>query len=89
MFFAAILGLPILAGLLAGTFTPNRRAADALAGLCVALGIAGAVALGLDPDTSGGGGSIAFGIGAGLLAAALVYGGWYAGRSALRAVRSA
>ena len=89
MFFAAIVVLPILAGLVAGTFSPGRRPADALAAVCVALGIAGAVATALDSGTTDRASSVAFALVAGLVGALLVYAGWYAGRAGMRAIRSA
>jgi uncharacterized membrane protein YeaQ/YmgE (transglycosylase-associated protein family) len=89
MFFAAIVVLPILAGLVAGTFSPSRRSAHVVAALCVALGIAGAIATGLDAETTDRASSVAFAIIAGLVGALLVYAGWYAGRAGMRAIRSA
>jgi hypothetical protein len=89
MFFAAIVVLPILAGLVAGTFSARRGPAHAIAGLCVGLGVAGAVAVGLNSDTTDRASSVAFAVVAGLVAALLAYGGWYAGRAGMRAIRSA
>jgi len=88
VFFAAIIVAPILAGLVAGTFSAARRPADALAALSVALGIAGAVVIGLDSGTTDRASSIAFGLAAGVVGALLVYGGWYAGRAGMRAARN-
>ena len=89
MFFAAIIALPVLAGLVAGTFTASRRPADALAALCLLLGLAGAVVTAIDSDTTDRTSSIAFSVIAGMVAAALVYGGWFAGRAGMRAMRKA
>jgi hypothetical protein len=89
MFFAAIVVLPILAGLIAGTFSASRRSAHLLAALCVALAVAGAIAVGLDAETTDRASSVAFAIVAGLGGALLVYAGWYAGRAGMRAIRSA
>jgi hypothetical protein len=89
MFFAAIIVAPILVGLVAGTFSAARRPADALAALSVTLGVAGAVVIGLDSETTDRASSIAFALAAGAVGALLVYGGWYAGRAAMRAVRNA
>jgi hypothetical protein len=89
MFFAAIIVLPVLAGLVAGTFNASRRPADGLAVLCVLLGLAGAVAVGVNADTTDRASSIAFAVGAGVVGALLVYGGWYAGRAGMRAIRNA
>lgn len=89
MFFAAIIALPILAGLLAGTFSPSRLPAHALAALCIGLGIAGAIVTGLDDDTTDRASSVAFALVGGLVAALLVYGGWFAGRARMRGIRHA
>ena len=89
MFFAAIVVLPILAGLVAGTFSASRWPAHALAGICVALGIAGAIQTGIDAETTDRASSVAFAIVGGVVGALLVYGGWYAGRAGMRAIRSA
>jgi hypothetical protein len=89
MFFAAIIALPILAGLLAGTFGRSKLPAHVLAVVCVALGAVGGVTMGLDDDTTGRAGAVAFAVVAGLAAAALVYGGWFAGRAGMRSIRGA
>jgi hypothetical protein len=89
MFFAAIIALPVLAGLVAGTFSLRRRLADAFAATCVVIGLAGAVVTGIDSDTMDRVSSVGFCIVAGLVAALLVYGGWFAGRAGMRAVRNA
>ena len=89
MFFAAIIALPILAGLLAGTFSPSRLPAHALAALCVGLGIASAIVTGLDAATTDRASSVAFALVAGLVAALLVYGGWFAGRAGMRGIHHA
>ncbi|HXV96600.1 MAG TPA: hypothetical protein VD695_08630 [Gaiellaceae bacterium] len=46
MFFAAIIVLPILAGLLAGTFSRSKLPAHVLAVVCVALGAVGGITMG-------------------------------------------
>jgi hypothetical protein len=89
VFFAAIIALPILAGLLAGTFSPSRLPAHALATLCVGLGIASAIVMGLDAGTTDRASSVAFALVAGLVAAFLVYGGWFAGRAGMSGIRHA
>lgn len=89
MFFAAIIALPILAGLLAGTFSASRLPAHVLAGICVALGVVGAIVTAVDDDVTGRAGAVAFAVVAGALGALLVYGGWYAGRAGMQAIRSA
>jgi hypothetical protein len=89
MFFAAISVLPVLAGLVAGTFSVRRLPADALAVVCVALGIAGAVVTGIDSETTDRASSATFSVLAGIVAALLVYGGWFAGRAGMRAIRNA
>jgi uncharacterized membrane protein YeaQ/YmgE (transglycosylase-associated protein family) len=89
MFFAAIVVAPILAGLVAGTFSSSRRPAHVLAVLSVALGSAGALVTGLDSETTDRASSVVFAVGAGIVGAVLVYGGWYAGRAGMRAVRDA
>jgi hypothetical protein len=89
MFFAAIVVLPIIAGLVAGTFSASRLPAHVLAGICVALGVAGAIATALDSETTDMASSVAFAVVAGAAGALLIYGGWYAGRAGMRAIRSA
>jgi hypothetical protein len=89
MFFAAIIVLPIIAGLVAGTFSASRRPADGLAALCVLLGAVGAVLVGVNADTTDRASSVAFAVGAGLVGGLLVYGGWFAGRAGMRAIRNA
>jgi len=89
MFFAAIIVLPILAGIVAGTFSASRRPAHVPAALSVVIGIAGAVVIGLDSDTTDRDASVVFALAAGLIGALLVYGGRYAGRAGMRAVRNA
>jgi hypothetical protein len=89
MFFVAIIVLPVLAGLVAGTFSASRRPADGLAALCVLLGLAGAVAVGVNADTTDRASSVAFAVGAGIVGGLLVYAGWSAGRAGMRAIRNA
>jgi hypothetical protein len=89
MFFAAIVALPFLAGLVAGTLSPARRTTHVLAASCVALGLAGAVVIGVDDSTTDRAASIAFALAGGAVAAALVYAGHAAARAARRSVRRA
>lgn len=89
MFFAAIIVLPILAGLVVGTFSASRRPAHALGAVCVGLGLAGAVIVGVDGDTTERAASVAFAVVAGVVGALLVYAGWFAGRAGMRAIRHA
>jgi uncharacterized membrane protein len=89
MFFVAIVVLPIFAGLVAGTFSTRRWPAHVLGAICIALGLAGAVMTALDSDTIDRASSVAFAVTAGIVGALLVYGGWYAGRAGMRAIRSA
>jgi hypothetical protein len=84
MFFAALIALPVLAGIVAGVSTDRRAVPWTLAAACVALGCVGAVILGLDPDTEGRAGSVAFGVGAGLVSAGLVWIGYGLGRMTRR-----
>jgi hypothetical protein len=87
MFFVALIALPVVAGLVAGTFSGSRLPTAALALLSVALGVAGSIVTVLDDETTDRAASAAFGVTAGVLGAALVYGGWWVARSAMRATR--
>jgi hypothetical protein len=87
MFFVALIAIPVAAGLVAGSFASTRRPADALAAVCVLLGVAGSLATVLDDDTTDRAASAAFGVTVGVLAAALVYGGWWIARGAMRVAR--
>lgn len=87
MFFAALLALPVLAGVVAGAVTERRSAPAILAVLCVVLGLAGAIAIYLDAETTDRGSSTAFGIVAGLVCAGLVWLGFGAARFSRRGVR--
>ena len=80
MFFAAILAAPVLAGVVAGVVSDRRLVPAALAGVCLALGAAGAIVTGLDSDTTDRGSSVAFGVVGGIVAAALVWLGYAAGK---------
>jgi hypothetical protein len=84
MFFASILVAPILAGLIAGLITGNRRVSLALGGICVALGLAGAVVTAVDADVTDRPAAIAFALVAGSVAGLLAYAGWYVGREGRR-----
>ncbi len=79
MFFATLIAAPILAGLVAGAWTPRRAVPWSLALLCVVLGIAGAVAMAVDSSDDRLA-NVTFGIGAGLVCAALVWLGYTLGR---------
>jgi hypothetical protein len=87
MFFATLIAAPILAGLVAGVWTFRRAVPWALAALCVALGLAGATAMGLDPDQRWE--NVSFGVVAGIVCAALVWLGYALGRISRRTVRPA
>jgi peptidoglycan/LPS O-acetylase OafA/YrhL len=87
MFFSTLIGLPILAGLVAGVWTPRRAVPWGLAALCVALGAAGAVVMAFDPDHRLE--NVTFGIGAGLVCAGLVWLGYGLGRISRRTMRTA
>ena len=80
MFFVTILADPILAGLVTGVLTDQKAVPWTLSGICVTLGVAGAIATALDPDVTGRAGAIAFAAIAGLLAAGLVWTGFAAGK---------
>jgi quinol-cytochrome oxidoreductase complex cytochrome b subunit len=87
MFFTTLVFLPVLAGLVAGVFTADRRLPWMLGGVCVLLGIAGAVVAAFDPD--GRAATIAFSLGASLVCAALVWAGYALGRASRRVGRLA
>lgn len=89
MFFATLIAVPILAGLVAGAWTSSRRVPWVLATISVALGIAGAIALGVDSDTTERVQSVLFGIGAGIVSAALVWAGFGLARIGRRSVSHA
>lgn len=89
MFFTTLVAAPILAGLLAGVWTARRAVPWALAGICVTLGIAGAVAIGLDSETTDRGTSVAFALVAGVASGALVWAGYGAGRLTRRRASTA
>ena len=80
MFFVSILVGPILAGLVAGVLTDLKAVPWTLSVVCVALGVAGAIATALDPDTTGRAGAVAFAVITGLIAAGLVWAGFAAGK---------
>ena len=83
MFFATLIAAPVLAGLVAGVWRAGRAVPWGLAALCVALGIAGAVAMAFDSDERWE--NVSFGIGAGVVCAALVWLGYALGRISRRA----
>ena len=80
MFFAALVALPVLAGLVAGVTTHRRSVPWALTAVCVLLGVAGAIVMGLDSETTSRPGAIGFGLVSGLAAAGLVWLGFGLGR---------
>ncbi len=89
MFFASIVLLPVALGILAGAVFTSRRPTEVLAGLCVLLGIAGAIATALDPDVTGRVGAVLFAVAAGVIGALLVVAGSKAGKKVRSALRSA
>lgn len=82
MFFAALFVIPVLAGLLLGTFGAGRKIVLAAGAACIGLGLAGAGVILADPDTTDRASSTAFGVAAGIGAAVLVVGSWAAARAA-------
>lgn len=87
MFFAALIAAPFIAGFVAGVFTSQRTVPWVLAGACVALGVAGAVAMGLDADQRGE--NVTFAIVAGIACAALVWAGYGLARLGRRSISHA
>ena len=78
MFFTTLIAAPILAGLVAGVWTGRRSVPWVLAGICVALGLAGAVVSAFNSD--GRAENVSFSLVAGLICAALVWAGYGVGR---------
>ena len=87
MFFPTLIGLPILAGLVAGVWTARRAVPWGLAALCIALGIAGATVMAFDPDQRVE--NVTFGLGAGIVCASLVWLGYALGRISRQTARPA
>jgi peptidoglycan/LPS O-acetylase OafA/YrhL len=87
MFFSTLIGLPILAGLVAGVWTARRAVPWGLAALCVAVGVAGAAVMAFNPDQRID--NVTFGVGAGIVCAGLVWLGYGLGRISRRTVRPA
>ena len=87
MFFATLIAAPVLAGFLAGVFTERRSVPWSLAGICVVLGVAGAVAMAFDADHRVE--NVIFGIGAGVVCAGLVWAGFGLARIGRRSVSHA
>jgi high-affinity Fe2+/Pb2+ permease len=87
MFFVTLIAAPVLAGLVAGVWTNRRAVPASLAGLCVALGVAGAIVMAFDSDSRSE--NITFGIVAGLVCAGLVWIGYALGRISRSRVRTA
>jgi hypothetical protein len=83
MFFTTLIAAPILAGLVAGVWRARRIVAWTLAGTCVALGVAGAIAMAFNPDDRAN--NITFGLVAGVFCAGLVWIGDGLGRVGRRA----
>lgn len=86
MFFATLIAAPILAGLVAGVWTARRAVPWGLSALCLALGVAGAVAMAIDSadDRLE---NVTFGIGAGIICSGLVWLGYALGRISRRSAR--
>ena len=78
MFFPILIGVPVLVGLVAGVWTPSRKAPWTLSALCVVLGVVGATVASFDSD--GRASNISFALAAGLVCAALVWVGYGLGR---------
>lgn len=89
MFFPTIVAAPLIAGVLAGVITGRRLVPFVLAAVCVALGIAGAVAIVVDADTTDRASATAFAVIAGLVAAGLVWLGYSVGRVTRRSASHA
>ena len=83
MFFTILIAGPVLAGLVAGVWRARRTVPSALAGGCVALGAAGAIAMAFNADDRTN--NIVFGLLAGIVCAALVWVGYGLGRVGRRA----
>jgi len=79
MFFPTLIGLPILAGLVAGVFTGRRRVPWMLSAVCVALGVSGSIVMAFNPDQRGE--NVVSGIAFGVACAALVWAGFAAARA--------
>jgi hypothetical protein len=88
MFFTTLIAAPILAGLVAGVWSGRRVVPATLSGICLALGLVGAIASAFEAD--GRADNITFSFIASVACAALVWGGYAVGRVSRRsAVRSA
>lgn len=87
MFFSTLIAAPILAGLVAGVWTGRRSIPWALAGVCAALGVAGAIVTAFNPD--GRAENILFSIVAGVIGGGLVWLGLAFGRITRSAARHA
>ena len=85
--FPTLIAAPILAGVVAGVFTGRRRVPWLISAVCVALGIAGSVAMAFDADHRGE--NVTFGLAAGIACAALVWAGFAAARVGRSSVSNA
>jgi drug/metabolite transporter (DMT)-like permease len=74
VFFPTLIAVPILAGLVAGVFSGRRLLPLLISGVCLALGVAGAVVMAFNPDQRGE--NVTFGLIAGIACAALVWAGF-------------
>jgi hypothetical protein len=87
MFFTTLIAAPVLAGLVAGALTGRRVVPWSLAGLCLALGVAGAATSAFNPD--GRAEAITFSLVASVVCAGLVWLGFGVGRLTRRGARAA
>ncbi len=87
MFFSTLIAAPILAGLVAGVWRARRFVPWGLAGLCVALGVAGAIVMAFDSEDRVA--NVTFALFAGLVCGALVWLGYALGRISRRTARPA
>jgi hypothetical protein len=78
MWFLPYIVAPILAGLIAGVWTARRSVPLALSGICVGLGVVGAIVSAFNSD--GRTDNISFSLVAGLVCGALAWGGYGVGR---------
>jgi hypothetical protein len=74
VFFPTLIGVPILAGLVAGVFTGRRLVPWLISAVCLSVGTAGAIVMAFNADHRGE--NVTFGLGAGIACAALVWGGF-------------
>ena len=86
MFFTTLIAAPIVVGLVAGVWTGRRSVPWALAGVCLALGLAGASISAFNPD--GRADNITFSLVASVVSGGLVWAGYAAGRLTRRGVQA-